>query len=101
MPAEVFNRSDEGVQFSATALFSLRRRNCSTRAAEVFILVRYIQMKELLLKESVLHADETTLQVLKTKDKPTTTKSYMWLYRTSGCCETPIVLYDYRPNRKA
>ena len=58
-------------------------------------------MKELLLKESVLHADETTLQVLKTKDTPTATKSYMWLYRTSGCCETPIVLYDYRPNRKA
>ena len=58
-------------------------------------------MKELLLKESILHADETTLQVLKTKDKPTATKSYMWLYRTSGCCETPIVLYDYRPNRKA
>ena len=45
MPAEVFNRSDEGVQFSATALFSLRRRYCSTRAAEVFNLVRHIQKK--------------------------------------------------------
>ena len=38
-----FNRSDEGVQFSATVLFSLHRRYCSTRAAEVFNLVRYIQ----------------------------------------------------------
>ena len=44
MPTEVFNRSDDGVQFSATALFSLRRRYCSTRAAEVFNLVRYIQI---------------------------------------------------------
>ena len=43
-------------------------------------------------------ADEATLQVLKTKDKPTAIKSYMWLYRASGCCETPIVLYDCRPN---
>lgn len=25
----------------------------------------------------------------------------MWLYRTSGCCGSPIVLYDYRSNRKA
>ena len=55
----------------------------------------------MLTKETVLHADETTLQVLRSKDKPTPTKGYMWLYRTSGCSETPIVLYDYRPNRKA
>ena len=25
----------------------------------------------------------------------------MWLYRTSGNTEQPIVLYDYRSNRKA
>ena len=25
----------------------------------------------------------------------------MWLYRTSGCTEHPIVLYEYQPNRKA
>ena len=70
-------------------------------ASKLWLEPLYERMKELLLKESILHADETTLQVLKTKDKPTATKSYMWLYRTSGCCETPIVLYDYRPNRKA
>ena len=70
-------------------------------ASKLWLEPLYEKMKELLLKESILHADETTLQVLKTKDKPTATKSYMWLYRTSGCCETPIVLYDYRPNRKA
>ena len=58
-------------------------------------------MKEQLLCESVLHADETTLQVLRTKEKPTAGKSYMWLYRTSGCAEHPVVLYDYQPNRKA
>ena len=25
----------------------------------------------------------------------------MWLYRTSGCVESPIVLYEYQPSRKA
>ena len=28
-------------------------------------------------------------------------KSYMWLYRTSGDAKSPIVLYEYQPDRKA
>lgn len=49
----------------------------------------------------VLHADETTLQVLKEPGKSASSKSYMWLYRTSGDTVQPLVLYDYQPNRKA
>ena len=30
-----------------------------------------------------------------------TSKSYMWLYRTSGCAKQAIVLYEYQPTRKA
>ena len=56
------------------------------------------KLKVQLLKESVLHADETTLKVLRTKDNLTPGKSYIWLYRTSGCTEKPIVLYDHQPN---
>lgn len=40
------------------------------------------------------------LQVLREAGKKAQTKSYMWLYRTSGDAEHPIVLYDYKPNRK-
>jgi transposase len=54
-----------------------------------------------LCQEKVLHGDETTLQVLREAGKASTSKSYMWLYRTSGCAEHPIVLYEYQPNRKA
>ena len=61
----------------------------------------YDRLKELLLRENVLHADETMLKVLRPKEKQTPGKSYMWLYRTSGSAENPIVLYDYQPNRKA
>jgi transposase len=35
-----------------------------------------------LLKQEVLHADETTLQVLKEAGKAAQSESYMWLYRT-------------------
>ena len=70
-------------------------------ASRLWLEPLYDRLKEQLVKESVLHADEATLRVLRTKEKPTATKSYMWLYRTSGCSKTPIVLYDYRSNRKA
>ena len=61
----------------------------------------YERLKGLLLEHDVLHADETTLQVLREPGKTAQSKSYMWLYRTSGDTEHPVVLYDYQPSRKA
>ncbi len=58
----------------------------------------YNEMISKLLSFDILHADETTLQVLKENDRPAKTKSYMWLYRT-GRLDTPIVIYDYKPSR--
>lgn len=59
----------------------------------------YKCLYELLLKETVLHADETTLQVLHEDGKKAQTKSYMWLYRTSGCCERTICMTSSRTER--
>jgi transposase len=61
----------------------------------------YDTLKEILCLCTVIHADETTLQVLHESGKSPQTKSYMWLYRTSGDTDSPIVLYEYQPNRKA
>ena len=60
----------------------------------------YNELKQCLIKHDVLHADETTLQVLNEPGKEAQSKSYMWLYRTSGDTEHPIVLYEYQPGRK-
>ncbi|ANB60157.1 IS66 family transposase [Anoxybacteroides amylolyticum] len=56
------------------------------------------RMREHLLKQDILHADETTLQVLREPGKSAETQSYLWLYRT-GRMGPPIVLYDYKPTR--
>lgn len=56
------------------------------------------RLKELLIQKDVLHADETTLEVLCEPGREAQTTSYMWLYRTSGCDEA-IVLYDYQEGR--
>ncbi len=58
----------------------------------------YGRLKQKLLEKDVLHADETTLQVLKEPGRPAESQSYMWLYRT-GCMGPPIVLYEYQPSR--
>jgi transposase len=61
----------------------------------------YELLRQELIVHNVLHADETTLQVLREADKPAQSKSYMWLYRTSGDVVNPIVLYEYQPSRAA
>lgn len=58
----------------------------------------YQRMHHHLLAQEVLHADETTLQVLHEAGRSPQTKSFMWLYRT-GRDGPPIVLYEYQPTR--
>lgn len=75
--------------------------NWVLRAAEDHLLPVYEELHRQLVQREVLHADETTLQVLHEPGKKAQTKSYMWLYRTGRDGEPPIVLYEYQPNRKA
>ena len=75
--------------------------NWLLNTSEKWLRPVYDTLCEQLRKESVLHADETTLQVLKEPGRSSASKSYMWLYRTSGCAEQAIVLYEYQSTRKA
>ena len=71
------------------------------KACEDWLAPVYNEMKRQLLARQVLHADETTLQVLHEDGKPAQSKSYMWHYRTSGEAGHQIVLYEYQSSRKA
>ena len=64
--------------------------NWLIRCAEDWLAPIYDRMKDLLIKCEVLHGDETTLQVLNEQGKTSQSKSYMWLYRTSGDTERHI-----------
>lgn len=82
--------------------------NWLLRASEDWLEPVYGALKEIMLEySSALHADETTLQVLGEPGKSAQSKSYMWLYRTSGYnrhgfkTPMPIVLCDYQSDRKA
>jgi transposase len=70
-------------------------------ATEDWLEPIYDALHEILSLQTVLHADETTLQVLHEPGKTPQSKSYMWLYRTGGDARYPIVLYEYQPDRRA
>jgi hypothetical protein len=57
-------------------------------------------LKTFLLQEPLLHADETTVQVLHEPNRAAQTKSYEWVYRTSGYSKHKIVFYEYQETRK-
>ncbi len=82
-----------GVQLSRQML-----ANWNVYGATTWLSVLYDRMHHHLLKQDILHADETTLQVLAEPDRPAKSKSYMWLYRT-GQASDPIILYDYQQTR--
>ena len=75
--------------------------NWMITATEKWLEPVYNALRDLLLMQKILHADETTLQVLKEPGKKPQSKSYMWLYRTSGDVAHPIVLYEYQPDRRS
>jgi transposase len=59
----------------------------------------YDALKLRLRSQPLIHGDETTVQVLKEKDKEATSTSYMWAYRSGEDSDRPIVLLDYQPGR--
>ena len=89
-----FNR--QGLKLSRQTM-----ANWLLNTSEKWLRPVYDVLREQLCRELVLHADETTLQVLKEPGRSSTSKSYMWLYRTSGCAKQAVVLYEYQPTRKA
>lgn len=72
--------------------------NWMLHGANKWLNLLYDRMHHHLLKKDVLHADETTLQVLREPGRAAETTSYMWLYRT-GQEGPPIILYDYQRTR--
>ena len=68
-------------------------------AADKWAKPVYAVMKQELLKSPVIHADETTVQVLKEEGKKASTKSRMWVYTNPFSAEKTCALFEYHPGR--
>lgn len=93
-------RQEQELQRNGIKLSRQTMSNWLIRVTEDWLEPLYERLREILRSHDVLHADETTLQVLHEPGKTAQSKSYMWLYRTGSDAEHPIVLYEYQPDRK-
>ena len=75
--------------------------NWMIKSADLYLKPYFNVLHDTLIKQHLLHADETPCQVIK-DGRPAGSKSYMWCYRSSPESLDPqIVLYDYQKTRKA
>lgn len=93
-------RQEKEWEISGILLSRQTMSNWLIKTSEDWLEPIYEAMKRQLCGHTVAHADETTLQVLMEPGKSAQSKSYMWLYRTSGEAKHQIVLYEYQPDRK-
>ena len=98
--SEIFKRCD--IELNRTTL-----ANWMVRGGE---LVQPVinRLEEHLLNASVLHMDETPVQVLNEAGKRAQSKSYMWVRKSASRGDqppdkqhNPIVLFDYDPSRSS
>ena len=59
----------------------------------------YLRLCKLIVKQKVIHADETPIQVLKEPGKKPQQKSYMWVYSTSKRADIQIRCFSYENTR--
>lgn len=60
----------------------------------------YELLLEELLKVAILHADETTVQVIREDGREASQKSYMWMYNTGRDSLRQVALFEYQPTRE-
>jgi len=86
--------ANQGVMLSRATL-----ANWIIRSAQDWLLPLWEEMKSYLLKQPVIHADETVIQVLKEEGKKPSSESRMWVYCSGNTGSPPVILYEYQPTR--
>lgn len=86
--------ANQGVLLSRATL-----ANWVIRPANEWLAPLWDRMRVKLLKEAVIHADESVIQVLKEEGKKPSSQSRMWVYCSGNTGSAPIILFEYQPSR--
>ena len=84
----------EGVYLSRATM-----ANWVIQCTQVWLKSLLRHMKQQLLEQSVIHADETVVQVLKEEGKTATSESRMWVYASGERSKKHIRIFEYQPDR--
>ena len=68
-------------------------------AAEQWCIPIVEEMKKQLVAGTVIHADETVLQVLHEEGRKATTDSRVWVYCNGKMNDRSIIIFEYQPTR--
>ena len=93
-------RQEKGFTYDGVVLSRQTMANWLVYCAQNYLSAIYSLLIDSLLRESIAHADETTIQVLNEPGRAPQSKSYEWIYRTGAFSEKPVVIYEYRETRK-
>ena len=92
-------RQEKDWENQGIALSRATLANWIIRTAADWLEPLWEKMKSYLLKEPVVHADETVIQVLKEQGKKPSSESRMWVYCSGNTGNPPIIIYEYQPTR--
>ena len=84
----------EGISLSRATM-----ANWVIQCSQTWLKPLYKHMKQRLLEQSVIHADETVVQVLKEDGKPAASESRMWVYASGAYSRRHIRIFEYQPDR--
>lgn len=91
-------RQEKALERLGLSLSRQTMANWIIYGAEKWLSIIFDQLYHYMINQDVLHADETTLQVLSEPGRKSQSTSYMWMFRT-GAAHKPVVLYDYQQTR--
>lgn len=93
------HRQEKDYNAKGIPLLKATMSNWVCYAAEKWCKPIVDEMHSMLLKEEILHSDDTTVQVLHEEGRKATTKSRMWVYCNGKYSKNSIVIFEYQHTR--
>lgn len=94
------HRQEKDFKSKSIPLLKATMSNWVCYAAERWCSPIVQRMQELLISGKIIHADETTIQVLHEEGRKPTSQSRMWVYCNGKMNDRSIIIFDYHPTRK-
>jgi hypothetical protein len=88
-------RLEKGFHYDGVVISRQNMANWAIKSVEWYLYLIYSMLVTFFMKESIAHSDGTHTQVLREPGRAPQTKSCVRVYRTSGCSERKIVIYEY------
>lgn len=95
------HRQEKDFKSKGIPLLKATMSNWLSIAAEKWCMPIVQKMHRMLIEGDVIHADETTLQVLHEENREPTTMSRMWVYANGKTDDRNIIIFEYQPTRGA